>query len=111
MRGREIERSVPRTDFPHVTGGLTTIDATKQVFVLDEVPHEWLFPQVAAVVHHGGAGTTATALRAGKPTIICPLLGDQAFWAAWSTSVGLDRGRLLKSSCRLNDGPTPSQRL
>ena len=48
--------------------------------MLDEVPHEWLFPQVAAVVHHGGAGTTAAGLRAGKPTISCPLLGDQAFW-------------------------------
>jgi len=44
------------------------------------VPHSWLFPQVAAVVHHGGAGTTAAGLRAGKPTVICPFFGDQPFW-------------------------------
>jgi sterol 3beta-glucosyltransferase len=44
------------------------------------VPHDWLFPQVAAVVHHGGAGTTAAGLRAGRPTVICPFFGDQPFW-------------------------------
>jgi sterol 3beta-glucosyltransferase len=50
------------------------------VMVVDEVPHSWLFPRVAAVVHHGGSGTTAAGLRAGKPTLICPVLGDQPFW-------------------------------
>lgn len=48
--------------------------------MVNSVPHDWLFPQMAAVVHHGGAGTTAAGLRAGKPTIICPFLGDQPFW-------------------------------
>lgn len=42
--------------------------------------HDWLFPQVSAVVHHGGAGTTAAGLQAGKPTMICPFFGDQHFW-------------------------------
>jgi sterol 3beta-glucosyltransferase len=50
------------------------------VFLLDEAPHDWLFPQMAAVVHHGGAGTTAAGLRAGKPTVICPFFADQPFW-------------------------------
>ena len=49
-------------------------------FQLKAVPHDWLFPQVAAVVHHGGAGTTAAGLRAGRPTVICPFFGDQPFW-------------------------------
>jgi UDP:flavonoid glycosyltransferase YjiC (YdhE family) len=42
--------------------------------------HEWLFPQTAAVVHHGGAGTTAAGLRAGMPTVIIPFMGDQPYW-------------------------------
>lgn len=43
-------------------------------------PHDWLFQQVSAVIHHGGAGTTSAGLRAGNPTFICPFFGDQHFW-------------------------------
>lgn len=50
------------------------------VFLIEECPHDWLFPQCAAVVHHGGAGTTATGLRAGCPTTVVPFFGDQFFW-------------------------------
>ncbi|MCA9915208.1 MAG: glycosyltransferase, partial [Anaerolineae bacterium] len=50
------------------------------IFKLDQAPHDWLFPRMAAVVHHGGAGTTAAGLRAGKPTVITPYFGDQPFW-------------------------------
>jgi sterol 3beta-glucosyltransferase len=49
-------------------------------FVLDKAPHSWLFERVAAVVHHGGAGTTAAGLRAGKPTMIIPHMSDQPYW-------------------------------
>lgn len=49
--------------------------------LVDHAPHEWLFERVAAVVHHGGAGTTAAGLRAGKPTMVIPHLGDQPYWA------------------------------
>lgn len=52
------------------------------------VPHEWLFPQMAAVVHHAGAGTTAAGLRAGVPTVSVPIYTDQPFWAARITSLG-----------------------
>jgi sterol 3beta-glucosyltransferase len=61
-------------------GGLTGASRSKDIFVLEAVPHDWLFPKVAAIVHHGGAGTTGAALRAGKPQIICPFVGDQFFW-------------------------------
>lgn len=61
-------------------GGLTADNTSKDIFVLDSVPHGWLFPKVAAIIHHGGAGTTGAALRAGKPQIICPFVGDQFFW-------------------------------
>ncbi|KAI5654481.1 hypothetical protein M9H77_31668 [Catharanthus roseus] len=50
------------------------------VFLLVDCPHDWLFPHCSAVVHHGGAGTTATGLRAGCPTTIVPFFGDQYFW-------------------------------
>ena len=53
---------------------------TDDVFALDSVPHDWLFPRVAAVVHHGGAGTTGEGLRAGRPTVTVPFVADQHFW-------------------------------
>jgi sterol 3beta-glucosyltransferase len=61
-------------------GGLHAEDLPETVFLIESAPHDWLFPQVAAVVHHGGAGTTAAGLRAGKPTVICPFIADQPFW-------------------------------
>jgi sterol 3beta-glucosyltransferase len=61
-------------------GGIAAGDLPDSVYLLDQVPHDWLFPRVAAVVHHGGAGTTAAGLRAGRPTVICPFFGDQPFW-------------------------------
>eukprot|EP00891_Asterochloris_glomerata_P004480 jgi/Astpho2/4480/e_gw1.00067.94.1_t len=50
------------------------------VLLLDNVPHDWLLPQCSAVVHHGGAGTTAAGLMAACPTLIIPFFGDQSFW-------------------------------
>lgn len=70
-------------------GGLKATELPDHVFMLDAVPHDWLFPQVAAVVHHGGAGTTAAGLRAGKPSIICPFLGDQPFWGGIVQQLGV----------------------
>jgi sterol 3beta-glucosyltransferase len=51
------------------------------VLSIGEVPHDWLFPRMAAVVHHAGAGTAAAGLRAGVPAIPVPVLADQPFWA------------------------------
>ncbi|KAK4205486.1 hypothetical protein QBC40DRAFT_320357 [Triangularia verruculosa] len=55
---------------------------TNDVFYLGDCPHEWLFKQVSAVVHHGGAGTTACGLYNAKPTVIVPFFGDQPFWGS-----------------------------
>eukprot|EP00604_Paraphysomonas_vestita_P002115 CAMPEP_0174818744 /NCGR_PEP_ID=MMETSP1107-20130205/1596_1 /TAXON_ID=36770 /ORGANISM="Paraphysomonas vestita, Strain GFlagA" /LENGTH=563 /DNA_ID=CAMNT_0016031063 /DNA_START=2103 /DNA_END=3794 /DNA_ORIENTATION=+ len=52
-----------------------------RVMVVGAMPHDWLFQQVSAVIHHGGAGTTSAGLRASNPTFICPFFGDQHFWA------------------------------
>ena len=48
--------------------------------MVDSLPFGWLFPQMAALVHHGGAGTTSMGLRAGVPAIVTPFMGDQPFW-------------------------------
>ncbi|KAI9007630.1 hypothetical protein DFJ74DRAFT_365924 [Hyaloraphidium curvatum] len=50
------------------------------IYLVSSIPHDWLFPQMDAVVHHGGAGTLAAGLREGKPTVVCPFFGDQNFW-------------------------------
>ncbi len=60
---------------------LSLIDAGADCMSIGDVAHEKLFPRVAAIVHHGGAGTTATAARAGKPQIIVPHMYDQYYWA------------------------------
>jgi hypothetical protein len=52
------------------------------IHMLENTPHDWLFAKVSAVVHHGGAGTTAIGLFHGKPTMVVPFFGDQAFWGS-----------------------------
>lgn len=62
-------------------GGLGSLAEPKEsIYLLDNCPHDWLFPRCAAVVHHGGAGTTAAGLKAACPTTIVPFFGDQPFW-------------------------------
>jgi UDP:flavonoid glycosyltransferase YjiC (YdhE family) len=77
-------------------GGLSSRDLPDTVFKLDHAPHDWLFPRMAAVVHHGGCGTTAAGLRAGVPTVVVPFFADQPFWG-WRVA-------------RLGVGPAPIPR-
>ena len=70
-------------------GGLRAELAPENVFVVDAAPHSWLFPRMAALVHHGGAGTTAEGLRAGVPTVVIPFVFDQPFWGARIKALGL----------------------
>jgi len=59
-------------------GGEQILEYAKEnILFVDKAPHEWLFPQVSLTVHHGGAGTTNSALRAGVPTIVTPVFADQ----------------------------------
>lgn len=63
-------------------------DVPDNVFLIGNVPHDWLFRHVSAVVHHGGAGTCAIGLALGKPTVIVPFFGDQFWWAGIVTRAG-----------------------
>ncbi|MBA3872072.1 MAG: glycosyltransferase family 1 protein [Anaerolineae bacterium] len=70
-------------------GGLCPADLPSTIYLLKEAPHEWLFPRMSAVIHHGGAGTTAAGLLAGKPTVICPFIADQPFWGNQVAKLGV----------------------
>lgn len=74
-----------------VTGwsGVQIMDVPEHLYLLDKAPHHWLFPKMAAVVHHGGAGTTAAGLRAGKPTLIIPHMADQPYWGRRVHELGI----------------------
>jgi sterol 3beta-glucosyltransferase len=96
-------------------GGLRAADVPATVHVLDAAPHGWLFERVAAVVHHGGAGTTGAGLRAGRPTLICPFGLDQPFWGRCVADAGagplpiahkhLDPSSLADAIVRLTTDP------
>lgn len=85
-----LQRSGQRGLLASGWGGLKANDPLPaNVFMLEQAPHDWLFPRVSAVIHHGGAGTTAAGLRAGKPTIIVPFLADQPFWGSVIHELGV----------------------
>ncbi len=85
------------------------------VHFVENVPHDWLFPKMAAVVHHGGAGTTHAGLRAGAPTVVVPFFTDQPFWGARVAELGvgprpiprreLSSDRLATALCRVTRDP------
>jgi sterol 3beta-glucosyltransferase len=70
-------------------GGLREANLPNNALFIQGAPFQWLFNYVALVVHHGGAGTTAAAIRAGKPAVICPVGGDHPFWAAVAHQKGV----------------------
>jgi UDP:flavonoid glycosyltransferase YjiC (YdhE family) len=70
-------------------GALARVGAPSNAIFVDDIPYSWLFPRMAAVVHHGGAGTTAAALRAGVPSIIMPVDFDQFGWAQRVEDLGV----------------------
>lgn len=71
-------------------GGLGGMDIPSHVFILGNVPHDWLFGsgRVSAVIHHGGAGTTSAGLAHGLPTLVVPFFGDQGFWGSMIHKAG-----------------------
>ena len=84
-----LDRSGQRGILAAGWGGLDHVNIPDTIFALDSAPHAWLFPRMAAVVHHGGAGTTAAGFCAGVPSVLVPHLGDQSFWANRVTELGV----------------------
>jgi sterol 3beta-glucosyltransferase len=72
--------------------------APDRIHVISGAPHDRLFPHVKAAIHHGGAGTTAAVLRAGKPMAICPFFGDQPFWARRVAELGASPAPLSRKA-------------
>ena len=68
--------------------GADALGIPEGIFMLGNVPHDWLFKSVSCVVHHGGAGTTAAGIALGKPTVVVPFFGDQPFWGAVVAKAG-----------------------
>ena len=81
-------------------GGLEAIPDSDQFLTLESAPHAWLYPRMAAVVHHGGAGSTAAGLRAGVPSVLIPFTSDQPFWRAASTILASVRRPFRERSLR-----------
>lgn len=69
-------------------GGANGLAATNNLLYLDAAPHDWLLPHCSAVIHHGGAGTTAAGLRAGIPNVVVPHGLDQPFWGRRVAALG-----------------------
>ncbi|EIJ44317.1 glycosyl transferase, UDP-glucuronosyltransferase [Beggiatoa alba B18LD] len=69
--------------------GIRAEQLPKHFFMVNNIPHDWLFPKMSLIIHHGGAGTTHAAARAGIPEIILPFAGDQFFWAGRLADLGI----------------------
>jgi len=68
---------------------LGTAHLPDTVFPLEYAPYGWLFPRMAAVIHHGGSGTTGLALRSGVPSMVVPFTADQPFWGGRTYDLGV----------------------
>jgi sterol 3beta-glucosyltransferase len=79
-------------------GGLSSSHQDSDVFCAEALPHTWLFPRVSAIVHHGGAGTTGAAMRAGVPSIVIPFAADQPFWAARTFELGVGTAPIARKA-------------
>ncbi|MGO1055204.1 glycosyltransferase [Crossiella sp. CA198] len=79
--------------------GLDLIDDRADCFAVGEVNQQALFPRMAAIVHHGGAGTTTTASRSGAPQVIIPQIADQPYWAGRVAELGIGAA---------HEGPAPT---
>ncbi len=88
--GETVVQALVKSGKRGVVSGLGQIaNLPESIIAIDAVPHSWLFPQMDAVCHHGGAGTTAAGLRAGVPNLIVPFANDQFAWAQRATDLGV----------------------
>jgi UDP:flavonoid glycosyltransferase YjiC (YdhE family) len=77
--------------------GMAQQSSTHPVYFVESIPHDWLLPRTVAVVHHGGAGTTAAGIRAGIPSILIPIGADQRLWAYRVETLGVGPAPIPRS--------------
>lgn len=91
-KGRIIAEAIRRAGVRAVVatgwGGIRSEGLGEDVLCVDQAPHDWLFPRMAAIVHHGGSGTIGAALASGRPQVVCPFFGDQHFFARRMHAIG-----------------------
>lgn len=98
-----LKRADKRGVLATAGGALGQIEPSQHIHVIVGAPHDRLFPLMHATLHHGGAGTTGAALRAGKPMAICPFFGDQPFWARRVVAIGVGPKPLDKKAMTADD--------
>lgn len=89
-----------RTLFYPGWSGIDPAHLPSNFHVVDDTPHDWLFPRTSLVIHHGGSGTTHSATRAGVPSVVVPFAGDQFFWAERLRERGVSRETLRGTSLK-----------
>lgn len=77
-------------------GGIARTDIEDDILYIEDAPFDWLFPRMSAIVHHGGGGTAAVALNAGRPQVTCPFIYDQHFFARRMYASGVSPAPLLQ---------------
>ncbi len=100
---KSLKRTNQRAILSSGWGNLKAIDLPETVLQVDYVPHHWLFQQVSAVAHHGGAGTTGAGIRAKVPSIIIPFGGDQPFWGNRVYKLGIGPKPILRSKLNVDN--------
>lgn len=83
------QRAILATGWGGIQAASHSQEPSNSIYTIDYVPHDWLFPRLSAVVHHGGAGTTAATIRYGLPAVMLPFFGDQPFWSSHYASLGV----------------------
>jgi sterol 3beta-glucosyltransferase len=94
---RAVQRSNSRAILLSGWGRIGEAELPETFYCLPQAPHHWLFPLMSALVHHGGAGTTAAGLRAGVPSILVPHFTDQPFWAHRIEALGVGPNGIPRS--------------
>jgi UDP:flavonoid glycosyltransferase YjiC (YdhE family) len=91
-----LERTGQRGILATGWGALEGVPQSERILSIGAVPHDWLFPRMSAVIHHGGAGTTGAALRSGVPSLVVPFMADQPFWGRRTFDLGVGPPPILR---------------
>jgi UDP:flavonoid glycosyltransferase YjiC (YdhE family) len=100
---RALKYTGQRAVFSAGWGGLQASDLPKNIYMSGYVPHEWLFPRMAGIVHHGGVGTTASAFASGVPSWVTPFFGDQPFWGQRAYELGVAPAPIAKRNLTMKN--------